>query len=203
MIPVGAAYRLREWLSTCRRGAARRATVNGGRADAPYKVGDFINLDTGERGRVTQVGLRSTRLLTRDDVEITIPNAVIANAKIVNESGGPWQKERIRIKVGVAYGSDLQAARAVLLEAAAEHSDVCAEPAPRVRFRAFGDSGLDHELLCWIDEPVLCGRVTDALNTAVYDKLNVAGIEIPYPKRDIYLHWAEGHEPRWRRDDDG
>jgi small-conductance mechanosensitive channel len=164
-------------------------------ADAPYKVGDFINLDTGERGRVTQVGLRSTRLLTRDDVEITIPNAVIANAKIVNESGGPWQKERIRIKVGVAYGSDLQATRAVLLEAATEHPDVCAEPEPRVRFRSFGDSGLDHELLCWIDGPVLRGRVTDALNTAVYEKLNAAGIEIPYPKRDVYLHWAEGHEP--------
>jgi len=165
-------------------------------ADAPYKVGDFINLDTGERGQVTQVGLRSTRLLTRDDVEITIPNAVIANAKIVNESGGPWQKERIRIKVGVAYGSDLQAVRQVLLEAATVHPAVCAEPAPRVRFRAFGDSGLDHELLCWIDEPVLRGRVTDALNTAVYDKLNAAGIEIPYPKRDVYLHWADGHEPR-------
>ena len=164
-------------------------------ADAPYKVGDFINLDTGERGQVTQVGLRSTRLLTRDDVEITIPNAVIANAKIVNESGGPWQKERIRIKVGVAYGSDLQAVRAVLIEAATEHPDVCAEPTPRVRFRSFGDSGLDHELLCWIDEPVLRGRVTDALNTAVYDKLNAAGIEIPYPKRDVYLHWAPGHEP--------
>ena len=163
--------------------------------DAPYKVGDFINLDTGERGRVTQVGLRSTRLLTRDDVEITIPNAVIANAKIVNESGGPWQKERIRIKVGVAYGSDLQRARAVLLEAATEHPDVCSEPAPRVRFRAFGDSGLDHEILCWIDEPVLRGRVTDALNTAVYEKLEAAGIEIPYPKRDVYLHWAPGHEP--------
>jgi len=164
--------------------------------DAPYKVGDFINLDTGERGRITQVGLRTTRLLTRDDVEITIPNAVIANAKIVNESGGPWQKERIRVKVGVAYGSDLAEVRRVLLEAATEHPDVCTEPAPRVRFRAFGDSGLDHELLCWIDEPVLRGRVSDAINTAVYEKLNAAGIEIPYPKRDVYLHWAEGQAPR-------
>jgi MscS family membrane protein len=58
-------------------------------ADAPYKIGDYINLDTGERGKVAAIGLRSTRLLTRDDVEITIPNGVIANAKIINESGGP------------------------------------------------------------------------------------------------------------------
>ena len=75
-------------------------------ADAPYKIGDYIVLDTGERGEVTHLGIRSTRLLTRDDVEVTIPNAIIANAKIINESGGPWEKHRIRLPVGVAYGSD-------------------------------------------------------------------------------------------------
>ncbi len=63
-------------------------------ADAPYKIGDFINLDTGERGEIVQIGMRSTRLLTRSDVEITVPNAVIANAKITNESGGPYEKMR-------------------------------------------------------------------------------------------------------------
>ena len=74
-------------------------------ADSPYKIGDYINLDTGERGKITHIGMRSTRLLTRSDVEITVPNAVIANAKITNESGGPYQKMRIRLPVGVAYGS--------------------------------------------------------------------------------------------------
>ena len=58
-------------------------------ADAPYKMGDFITLDSGERGMVTHIGLRSTRLLTRDDIEVTIPNGVIGNAKIINDSGGP------------------------------------------------------------------------------------------------------------------
>ncbi|MEE4330563.1 MAG: mechanosensitive ion channel domain-containing protein, partial [Wenzhouxiangella sp.] len=74
-------------------------------ADAPYKLGDYVVLDTGDRGEVTKVGIRSTRLLTRDDVEITVPNSEMANAKIYNESGGRWVKFRIRIKVGVAYGS--------------------------------------------------------------------------------------------------
>ena len=58
-------------------------------ADAPYKLGDYIVLDTGERGQVTHIGIRSTRLLTRDDVEITVPNSVMGNAKITNEAGGP------------------------------------------------------------------------------------------------------------------
>jgi small-conductance mechanosensitive channel len=123
-------------------------------ADAPYKVDDFIILDSGERGRVLRVGIRSTRLLTRDDVEVTIPNAVMGNAKIVNESGGPWEKQRIRIKVSVAYGSDVDQVRSVLVAVAGENDQVCKEPEPRVRFRAFGDSGLNFELLCWIDEPV-------------------------------------------------
>ena len=69
--------------------------------DAPYRLGDFINLDSGERGRVIKIGLRSTRLLTRDDVGITLPNAHIANAKVVNESGGPYAKTRVAISVGV------------------------------------------------------------------------------------------------------
>ncbi len=159
-------------------------------ADAPYKVGDFVVLGSGERGEVTQIGLRSTRLLTRDDVEVTVPNAVIANAKIVNESGGPWVKERVRVKVGVAYGSDIDQVREVLMAVAAENPHVEQDPEPRVRFRAFGDSGLDFELLAWVREPVLRGRVLDALNTEVYKRFAAAGIEIPYPKRDVYLHEA-------------
>ncbi len=155
--------------------------------DAPYKVGDFINLDTGERGQVTQIGLRSTRLLTRDDIEVTIPNGVIANAKVVNETGGPHELERLRVKVGVAYGSDVDRVREILLAVAGEHPLVCKEPEPRVRFRSFGDSALEFDLLVWVAEPVLRGRVLDALNTAIYKRFAAEGVEIPYPKRDVYL----------------
>jgi MscS family membrane protein len=165
-------------------------------ADAPYKVGDFIVLDAGERGRVTQIGLRSTRLLTRDDVEITLPNAVIANAKIVNESGGPWEKERLRVRVSVAYGSDIDQVRELLMAVATADPEVSEQPAPRVRFRSFGDSGLDLELLAWIDQPEVRGRVLDSLNTAVYKAFAAHEIEIPFPKRDLYLHWAPGERPR-------
>jgi len=159
-------------------------------ADAPYQVGDFVVLDSGERGEVTQVGLRSTRLLTRDDVEVTVPNAVIANAKIINESGGPTRKERVRVQVGVAYGSDVDRVREALMKVAGECPDLAAEPAPRVRFRAFGESSLDFELLGWVDEPVLRGRVLDDLNTRVYKRFAADGIEIPFPQRDVHLRGA-------------
>ncbi len=155
--------------------------------DAPYKVGDYIVFDTGERGRVTQIGLRSTRLLTRDDIEITIPNSIIANAKIVNESGGPWERSRVRVGVSVAYGSDIDQVREVLSRIAQESSFLCDNPEPRVRLRTFGDSGLNFELLGWIDLPELRGRALDALNSDVYKKFMEHGIEIPFPKRDLYL----------------
>ncbi len=156
-------------------------------ADAPYRVGDFIVLDTGERGQVTHIGLRSTRLLTRDDIEITIPNAVMGNIKVINETGGPDPKHRIRIQVACAYGSDIDQVKQVLLEVAEGQEEVCRDPEPRVRFRTFGASGLDLELLAWVDEPVLRGRVTDALNTSVYRRFADERIEIPYAKQDLYV----------------
>lgn len=156
-------------------------------ADAPYKLGDYVVLDSGERGEVTKVGIRSTRLLTRDDVEVTIPNSVISNAKIMNESGGRWMKYRIRLQVGVAYGSDVHQVVEVLEATAKEHSKVCLDPPPRVRMRGFGDSSLDFELLCWIERPVLRGAVAHELYMAVYDALNSHEIEIPFPQRDLWV----------------
>jgi MscS family membrane protein len=156
-------------------------------ADAPYKLGDFIVLDSGERGRVDHIGLRTTRLLTRDDVEITVPNAVMANSKIMNESGGPSLKERVRLRVGVAYGSDLDQVRDVLLRVAAEQDDILADPPPRVRIRAFADSSIDHELMGWIAEPVLRGRVLDDLFRRVYHAFVENGIQIPFPQRDVRI----------------
>jgi small-conductance mechanosensitive channel len=156
-------------------------------ADAPYKVGDFIVLDSGERGEVTHIGIRSTRLLTRDDVEITVPNSVMGNAKITNEAGGPHEKYRIRVKVGVAYGSDIDKVHRVLMSVAENHPDVCKIPEPRVRFRAFGDSSLDHELLCWVEKPVLRGRVLHNLNTDIYKRFIKENIEIPFPQRDVHI----------------
>jgi small-conductance mechanosensitive channel len=155
--------------------------------DAPYKIGDFINLDTGERGRVIKIGLRSTRLLTRDDVEITLPNAHIANAKVVNESGGPHEKTRVAIAVGVAYGSDIDRVREVLLEAASSVEFVVDDPMPRVRFVEMGDSALIFRVQSWIDEPAQRGSCIDGLNTAIYKALGRASIEIPFPQRVLHV----------------
>ena len=156
-------------------------------ADMPYKIGDYVVLDTGERGEITRIGIRSTRMLTRDDVELTIPNSIMGNSKIVNESGGPHQKYRIRIPVGVAYGSDIDQVRALLMDVAETNEMVCKDPEPRVRFRAFGNSSLDFELLCWVQEPSLRGRAIDILLTEIYKRFTRENIEIPFSKQDLYI----------------
>ena len=155
--------------------------------DAPYKRGDDNILDSGERGVVTEIGLRSTRLLTRDDIEITVPNGIIGNSRITNEAGGPSEKHRIRVGVGVAYGSDVDNVIAVLERIAKEHAEILDHPAPRVRFRLFGESSLDFELMGWIARPVDRGRLRHELNCAIYKAFIDEGIEIPFPQRDLHV----------------
>ena len=157
-------------------------------ADAPYKIGDYIVLDTGERGIVTGLGMRSTRLLTRDDVEISIPNAVMGNAKITNECGGPAVQYRIRVPVGVAYGTDTARVVAILEQVAQDNELIVASPAPRIRMRAFGESSLNFELLGWINHPELRGRAVHELLMAIDRRFREEGIVIPFPQRDIHVH---------------
>ena len=159
--------------------------------DRPYTVGHYIVLDSGERGEVVDIGLRSTRIKTRDDVLITVPNSLMANSKIINESA-PVKRFRVRIPVGVAYGSDLQKVEAILLGIAADNPGVEKHPAPRVRLRTFADSSLNFELLCWAADPEIRGKITHELNTAVYGQFEEGGVKIPFPQRDVHLYRSDG-----------
>ncbi len=156
-------------------------------ADRPYRIGDVIVLDTGERGEVTFIGLRSTRLMTRDDVEISIPNGVMGSAKIINESGTDNTPYRIRAMVGTAYGSDVDKVLRVLEEVATSNDKLCENPAPRARFRAFGASSLDFELLAWIPDPAMRGLRVHEMNCEIYRRFKAEGIEIPFPQQDVWI----------------
>jgi len=112
---------------------------------------------------------------------------VIANAKIINESGGPWVKHRIRVPIGAAYGSDVDQVCEVLQEVATGHPKVVKVPEPRVRMRALGNSSLDFELLAWIDHPQFRGIIKHDLLMSVYKSFKQNGIEIPFPQTDIHL----------------
>lgn len=160
--------------------------------DAPYKLDDYLVLENGMEGRVTHIGFRSTRILTLEHVEVIIPNASMASSMITNMSGGPHLHARLDVPVGVAYGSDIDLVRRLLLDVAAELSRILppGDPAfaPTVHFVAMGASSLDLVLRVWLVEPSEHNIVLDDANTRVYKALVAHGVEIPYPKQDVYLH---------------
>jgi MscS family membrane protein len=163
--------------------------------DRPYRLGDYVILDSGERGEVVNIGVRSTRILTRDDVLITVPNAVMSMSKIINESG-QVPRYRVRADVGVSYDADPEKVEQVLMDCLEGLHEILTSPKPRVRFRKFGDSALEFQLLAWVHDPAVRGRMLHEINKNIYRKLKEAGIEIPFPQRVL-------HMPRGARKDDG
>ncbi|MFC7096610.1 mechanosensitive ion channel family protein [Halobaculum marinum] len=159
--------------------------------DDTYRVGDFIELDTGETGTVVKVGVRSTTLLTRDEVLVTVPNSVLNATKVINQSA-PSRRRRIRVPVGVAYGTDLDALEELLVDIAMDEKLVLDSPKPRCRFRRFGDSALEYELLCWVASPTRRAKGAHRLNRAIHDRFAEAGVEIPYPHRDVTVRRDAG-----------
>ncbi|OYR57355.1 mechanosensitive ion channel protein MscS [Halorubrum ezzemoulense] len=159
--------------------------------DDTYKIGDYIVLDDGTAGTVIKVGVRSTTLLTRDEVLVTVPNAALNASKVTNESA-PRRRRRVRVPIGVAYGTDVDAFEALAMDVVGAEPLVLDSPKPRARFRSFGDSSLQYEILCWVNGPTRRRRAQHELNRALYVALGDAGIEIPYPKRDVTVSGAVG-----------
>jgi small-conductance mechanosensitive channel len=154
--------------------------------DAAYQVGDYIILETGERGEVVELGIRSTKMKTRDDVLITIPNSIMSTTKIINQSA-PEVSYRIRIDVSVSYDSNLREVEKVLLQVAEANTALEKKPEPRVRFRRFDDSGIFLQLLVWIEEPAQRGLQTHNLLKMIHIAFKERGIEIPFPQRTLHF----------------
>jgi MscS family membrane protein len=153
--------------------------------DRPYRIGDRIEIqDLDTWGDVVDIGLRSTRIRTRDNRMVIVPNSVISKSLIVNHSY-PDTQYRIQNHVGVAYGTDIEEARKVIVEAVREVEGVLTDHPVEALFLEFGDSALIFRVRWWLDSYVDTRRMFDSVNTAVYNALNEAGIEIPFPQRVV------------------
>jgi small-conductance mechanosensitive channel len=153
--------------------------------ERPVGRGDFVQI--GEVcGSVTDIGMRATRVVTRDEVTIIVPNSELITAQVINHSV-PTTNLRIAIKVGVAYGTDTALTRDVLLEVAAADPELLVEPPPEVRFEDFGDSSLEFSLLVWIANPRDDLRVASRLRYGIDAAFRAAGIQIPFPQRDVHI----------------
>jgi small-conductance mechanosensitive channel len=150
------------------------------------RKGDWIEVG-GTLGVVTDIYLRATKVRTRDNIEYLIPNSDLISSTIINYSlSSPMI--RIELPVGVSYGSEPNMVREILLDIAKNEPLVSRYRDPIVRFMAYGDSSLDFHLLFWIDVREVPRReVRSALYFAVFDAFKAAGIEIPFPQRDIHI----------------
>ncbi len=158
------------------------------------RPGDVIDLD-GEIGIVEQLNIRSTVVRTRDDVEVIVPNEFFLTSRLRTYTKSSRQV-RVLVPVGVAYRSDPQQIRAVMIDVAQRHGLVLAEPAPAVLFRGFGEFTLNFELAVWIEQPDRIPRLKSDLYFMLWDAFKEQEIEIPYPQRDLHLKsgWREEGE---------
>ena len=150
------------------------------------RKGDWIEaVDT--MGVVTDVYLRATKVLSRDNIEYLVPNAALISNTIVNYSlSSPFI--RIELPVGVSYSADPHEVERILLDVAEKEPLLSKDNKPGVRFTEFGDSSLNFDLLVWIDVRKVPRRlVRSALYFAIFDEFKKAGIEIPFPQRDLHI----------------
>jgi small-conductance mechanosensitive channel len=154
------------------------------------KVGDFVDLQSGVRGHVNEIGLRYTRVTTNDDVDVIVPNSEFINGRVTN-----WTYQsrvrRVHISFGVAYGSDKDRVRAAALRAAqcVEGTDFAEGHEPQVWLVGFGDSSLNFELIVWVSRNLLISpsRTQAKYLWALETQLAARGLEIPFPQRDLHL----------------
>jgi small-conductance mechanosensitive channel len=157
--------------------------------ERPIKVGDMVVLD-GEWGTIRKIGLRSTVVETFDQSEIIVPNSDLVSQKVTN-----WtlttKVARVVLPVGVAYGSDLEKVLKILQEAGSSHPLALKEPQVSAIFVGFGNSSLDFELRVWVEDIGERLRVRSELGQDVDRRFREAGVEIPFPQRDLHLRSVE------------
>ncbi len=153
--------------------------------ERPIQVGDTIELDT-THGDVRRIGIRSSTIRTWDGAEIIVPNADLISLRVTNWTLSD-RRRRIDLDVGVAYGTDPERVREILLEAARGHESVLSYPEPTAFFKAFGDSSLDFQLRVWVGDPDHWMSARSEINVRVNHALDEAGITIPFPQRDLHI----------------
>ena len=149
------------------------------------KAHDIVEID-GTVGEVIEIGLRTTKLRTRDDIELIIPNQRLTAHHVINWSSS-GKKTRFNVEVGVAYGSDTELVKKVLIEVAKNHNAVNNSPTPEVFFSGFGNSSLDFKLLFFSNNLFRIERVKSELRFAIDKAFRENGITIAFPQLDVWF----------------
>ena len=155
-------------------------------AERPITIGDRVEV-AGVVGQVQQIHARSTVIVTNDNIAMIVPNSKFIDSPVTNWTYGD-PRVRFRVPIGVAYGSDVKKVSEALIAAGRSNAHVLEDPAPSVFLKQFGESSIDFELVVWSAEMShRPSRFKSDLNFAIEEKLREAGIEIPFPQRDLHI----------------
>lgn len=155
--------------------------------DKTLLVGDIVEMD-GKVGRVIDIKLRTTRVLTRDDKVMVIPNHKFISDIVLNYTQN-HKSTREFVKVGVAYGSDTLKVKAILLECAMEQKGIVKKPEPFVLFEDFGDSSLVFALHFFVTDSFVDPKIKSMLRFKIDEKFKLNNITIPFPQRDVHMYY--------------
>jgi small-conductance mechanosensitive channel len=150
------------------------------------KVGDVVEIESELVGRVMDVSLRTSKILTRDNIMMVVPNHHFVSENVINWSYNE-PRTRFYVDVGVAYGSNVRLVEQLLIESAVEQDEVIAKPVPFVLFMDFGNSSLDFRLYFWIEEIFYVELLKSKIRFSIDDKFRANGVQIPFPQRDLHL----------------
>ncbi|RJP66975.1 MAG: mechanosensitive ion channel family protein [Candidatus Abyssobacteria bacterium SURF_17] len=153
--------------------------------ERPIRVGDRITVG-GTEGDVIAINMRSTTILSLNNIAIIVPNSEFIEGRVTNWSYGD-KKVRLDVAVGVSYHSDLDSVLRCLNEVAREHGEILENPEPVVYLMGFGDSSWEMQLRCWIADPKVHYAIRSDLNCAIVRKFRQNNVEIPFPQRDLHL----------------
>ena len=154
--------------------------------DQPYKLGDYVIIEDKYRGEVVNIGMRSTKIRTRDNVLVTVPNSVMVTNAVINETGFD-PRLRIRIPLQVSTDGSLENTEKIILKRIKKNPKIMSVPKPVIRYRKFSDAGVDLEIMASIAEPAARGRIKHQLIKDIQIICNKEGIDLPAPRRDIYI----------------
>ena len=165
--------------------------------ERPVAVGDMLEIGP-LLGEVKRIGIRSSTVRTNQGAEVIVPNSDLASKQVVNWTRSDRQR-RYEIDVGVAYGSDPETVMRLLEEAAREVPQIMSVPPPMATFEGFGDSSLDFRLLAWVTTVDVGLQAKNGLRVAILRKFTEAGIEIPFPQRDLHIRTTRHRRRGLRR----
>ena len=158
--------------------------------DRSIKPGDVISVGSGSDktvGQVNRIGIRAVSVITRDQIEYLIPNELLMTSTVENWSFST-RDVRLKVPVGIAYGSDVELAERLMLQAARENPRVHNEPEPTVWLTAFGDSAIQFEIQLWIDDPEAgVGNIRSDVLKRIWVLFGQHGVHLPFPQRDVHI----------------